>query len=461
YETYLVRKKEAEKHLNDGKEMLAKMNKEKETALDAVEKWGSTCSAIQNQIEKMKKEKEEITTRILNLTPKALSEELKAKRKALQDLQVKRAELEGRLSSLETNLKLYGERIEEQRRKLAGIIEQIEKNGKEIERLNLEASEGEEKLKTLMRVEESMNKELLDLQKKRDEVFCQINENTAEIDKIDTKILSKNDIIISQTTKLRTMEEALAEVNIELSAYNVKIPEKLPSNEELKRTISECENAINILGPVNMKAIEDYDALRKRIEELKTEFNRLEEEKHKLVELVKEITEKKKVGFYKVYNAINENFRRIYGELSDGGEAELVLENPDNPFDGGLHIKAKPRNKKVTRLESLSGGEKSLTGLAFIFAIQQYDPSPFYFLDEVDMFLDAVNAEIVAKLVKKNSAKAQFIMISLRKVTLQYADRLYGITLVPDGTSKVVSLELDQIKDMAEEENKEASEGVV
>ncbi|MGC8912389.1 MAG: chromosome segregation protein SMC [Thermoplasmata archaeon] len=461
YETYLVRKKEAEKHLNDGKEMLAKMNKEKETALDAVEKLASTCSAIQNQIENMKKEKEEITTRILNLTPKALSEELKAKRKALQDLQVKRAELEGRLSSLETNLKLYGERIEEQRRKLAGIIEQIEKNGKEIERLNLEASEGEEKLKTLMRVEESMNKELLDLQKKRDEVFCQINENTAEIDKIDTKILSKNDIIISQTTKLRTMEEALAEVNIELSAYNVKIPEKLPSNEELKRTISECENAINILGPVNMKAIEDYDALRKRIEELKTEFNRLEEEKHKLVELVKEITEKKKVGFYKVYNAINENFRRIYGELSDGGEAELVLENPDNPFDGGLHIKAKPRNKKVTRLESLSGGEKSLTGLAFIFAIQQYDPSPFYFLDEVDMFLDAVNAEIVAKLVKKNSAKAQFIMISLRKVTLQYADRLYGITLVPDGTSKVVSLELDQIKDMAEEENKEASEGVV
>jgi chromosome segregation protein len=162
-----------------------------------------------------------------------------------------------------------------------------------------------------------------------------------------------------------------------------------------------------------------------------------------------------------VYNAINENFKRIYAELSEGGEAELILENPDNPFDGGLHIKAKPRNKKVTRLESLSGGEKSLTGLAFIFAIQQYDPSPFYFLDEVDMFLDGVNAEIVARVIKKNSAKAQFIMISLRKVTLQYADRLYGVTLEPNGTSKVVSLELDQIKDMVDEKQKIESEGVV
>ncbi|MEM4293561.1 MAG: hypothetical protein QXJ27_05290, partial [Thermoplasmata archaeon] len=100
-------------------------------------------------------------------------------------------------------------------------------------------------------------------------------------------------------------------------------------------------------------------------------------------------------------------------------------------------------------------------GLAFIFAIQQYDPSPFYFLDEVDMFLDAINAETVAKMIKKNSGKAQFIMISLRKVTLQYADRLYGVTLEPNGTSKVVALQLDQIKDMVEEKPKEESEGVV
>ncbi|MEM3396327.1 MAG: chromosome segregation protein SMC [Thermoplasmata archaeon] len=461
YETCLVRKKETEKRLNEAKETLEKLNKEMENARKETEKWSNTCEKIKKEIEKLKTEKEEINAKILELTPKVLSEELKEARSQLQSALGKKVELEGKLSSIETNIKLYTERLEEQRRKSSSVAEQIEKNGKEIEKLNSEVYKGEEKLKALLRVEETLNKELADLQQQREEIFKQINEHTAERDKIDTKILSKNDIIISQTTKLRSLEDALAEINIEIMSYKVSVPEKLPSNEELKRTITECENAINLLGAVNMKAIEDYDALKKRIEELKTEFDRLEDEKHKLIELVKEITEKKKTGFYKVYTAINENFKRIYAELSDGGEAELVLENPDNPFEGGLHIKAKPKNKKVTRLESLSGGEKSLTGLAFIFAIQQYDPSPFYFLDEVDMFLDAINAEIVAKVIKKNSAKAQFIMISLRKVTLQYADRLYGVTLEPTGTSKVVALELDQIKDMVEEKPREESEGVV
>ncbi|MEM3492810.1 MAG: chromosome segregation protein SMC, partial [Thermoplasmata archaeon] len=461
YEACLVRRKETEKKLNEAKEALARLNREIENARKEAEKWQDTCEKIRKEIEALKGKKEEINAKILELTPKALSEELKFARSQLQEKLQKRVECEGKLSSIETNIKLYTERLEEQRRKVAGIGEQIEKNGKEIERLSKEIYEGEEKLKALLRVEETLNKELAELQHQREEILRQINENAAGRDKIDTLILSKNDIIISQTTKLRSLEEAVAEINIELSGYKVKLPEKLPSNEELRRTIAECETSINSLGPVNMKAIEDYENLRKRIEELKGEFERLEEEKHKLIELVKEITEKKKVGFYKVYTAINENFRKIYAEISDGGEAELVLENPENPFEGGLQIRAKPKNKKVTRLESLSGGEKSLTGLAFIFAIQQYDPSPFYFLDEVDMFLDAINAETVAKMIKKNSGKAQFIMISLRKVTLQYADRLYGVTLEPNGTSKVVALQLDQIKDMVEEKPKEESEGVV
>ncbi|MEM3341131.1 MAG: chromosome segregation protein SMC, partial [Thermoplasmata archaeon] len=123
---------------------------------------------------------------------------------------------------------------------------------------------------------------------------------------------------------------------------------------------------------------------------------------------------------------------------SQGGKAELKLENPDDPFQGGLIISCQPRGKKVHRLEALSGGEKSLTALAFIFSIQEYDPSPFYLLDEVDMFLDAVNAENVARLVARNSKTAQFVMISLRKVTLKEADHIYGVTMQSNGISTVV-----------------------
>ena len=116
----------------------------------------------------------------------------------------------------------------------------------------------------------------------------------------------------------------------------------------------------------------------------------------------------------------------------------MKLDNEEDPFSGGLQINAKPRNGRLLRLEALSGGEKSLTALSFIFAIQEYQPSPFYVLDEVDMFLDAVNSEMVAKRVKESSAKAQFIQVSLRKVTLTLADHLIGVTRPPSGISRVI-----------------------
>ena len=116
----------------------------------------------------------------------------------------------------------------------------------------------------------------------------------------------------------------------------------------------------------------------------------------------------------------------------------MALEDEEDPFSGGLIINAKPRNGKLLRLEALSGGEKSLTALSFIFAIQEYQPSPFYVLDEVDMFLDSVNSEMVAQRVKESSSKAQFIQVSLRKVALAVADQLIGVTRPPTGISKII-----------------------
>ena len=138
----------------------------------------------------------------------------------------------------------------------------------------------------------------------------------------------------------------------------------------------------------------------------------------------------------------------LTAELSEGGEAELLLENPERPFDAGLIVKAKPPHKKVLRLEALSGGEKALVSMAFIFAIQEYDPSPFYLLDEIDQNFDAVNAERVAKMISRTAAVAQTLQISLRKVTLKEADHLVGVTMTSDGSSQVVMrVNLEEIED--------------
>lgn len=159
------------------------------------------------------------------------------------------------------------------------------------------------------------------------------------------------------------------------------------------------------------------------------------------------------------YDAVNENFKQIYAQLSGGGEGYMALEDPEDPFNGGLQINAKPRNGKLLRLEALSGGEKSLTALSFIFAIQEYQPSPFYVLDEVDMFLDAANSELVAKRVKESSAKAQFIQVSLRKVTLTLADHLIGVTRPPTGISRVIMQpDLEEVSKFEEEALKRQKE---
>ena len=212
----------------------------------------------------------------------------------------------------------------------------------------------------------------------------------------------------------------------------------MPSMDALKDTIRQCENAINSMGPVNLKAVDDYDEKKRRHDELGAETKRLEAQRRDLLKLEGELNEKKKVSLLKVYEAVNTNFRRAYADLSQGGEAELLLENKEQPFEGGLAIKAKPKQGKVLRLEALSGGEKSLTALAFIFAIQEFQPSPFYLLDEVDMFLDGINADMVAKRVQKSSKTAQFVQISLRKITLTKADHIIGVTKQEGGISHVI-----------------------
>ena len=146
------------------------------------------------------------------------------------------------------------------------------------------------------------------------------------------------------------------------------------------------------------------------------------------------------------FDAINLNFQDIFAELSHG-HGRLELENPENPFQGGLIIRAQPRDKKMQRIEALSGGEKSLTALSFVFAFQRFAPAPFYAFDEVDMMLDGSNAERLARMVKRQSNSAQFVVVSLRRPMIENADHAIGVSLRSDGYFRVVGIKEVQIPD--------------
>jgi chromosome segregation protein len=141
------------------------------------------------------------------------------------------------------------------------------------------------------------------------------------------------------------------------------------------------------------------------------------------------------------FEGIDEQFQDIFERLS-AGTGELHLENEADPFDGGLTMKAEPGDKPVQRLDAMSGGEKSLTALAFIFAIQRYNPAPFYALDEVDAFLDAANADRVGEMVDELAEDAQFVVVSHRSALLERSERAIGVTMQDNNISAVTGIDI-------------------
>lgn len=251
--------------------------------------------------------------------------------------------------------------------------------------------------------------------------------------------------IADKEEEVQLMARELLDANLSLT----EMPEDLQNVGELERKLRGLQRTMDGFGNVNMMAIEQYDACQARLDLMKDEFSTLQTRRKDLIDITEQLEEQRKERLLEVLEKVNENFKTSYHQLSDGGRGELFLENPDEPFKGGLELWAQPRGKssKVSR-QQLSGGEQSMAALALIFAIQDYDPSPFYYFDEVDQNLDAYNAERIAKMCRERSKRAQFIMVTLRKVSLKLADHHIGITHGGDGCSRRI-LDFDRERAMA------------
>jgi len=200
------------------------------------------------------------------------------------------------------------------------------------------------------------------------------------------------------------------------------------------------------LGDVNMRALTEFDEVMERQNSYKEKISTLEKEKNEIKSRMTGYQGLRKETFLEAYNAINANFKQVFEQLSEGN-GTLVLENEDDPFAGGLTFKANIRDKKNQKLAGMSGGEKSLTALAFVFAIQKYLPSPFYAFDEVDMHLDGPNVEKLANMITNQSKTAQFVVVSLRKPMLDNSDRMVGVTQKGGGVTKISGIKLKDIEE--------------
>jgi chromosome segregation protein len=220
-----------------------------------------------------------------------------------------------------------------------------------------------------------------------------------------------------------------------------EIPEETDL-ETLRKELRSLQRRMEALEPVNMLALEEYNRTQERLDDLTQKLTTLEEERTELLLRIETFTTLRRKAFQEAYDAVNINFQSIFAELSDG-DGHLQLEDSEDPFNGGLNLVAHPKGKPVRRLASMSGGEKSLTALSFIFALQRYRPSPFYAFDEVDMFLDGANVERLSRMIKRQAEQAQFIVVSLRRPMIEAAQRTIGVTQARGAYTQVIGIDLE------------------
>lgn len=214
------------------------------------------------------------------------------------------------------------------------------------------------------------------------------------------------------------------------------------SEQKLRTEIDQCEKMREQMGNVNMRALEVYDVVEQEYKVLLEKKDKLRSERQDVLVLMEEIDNKKKDLFMKTFDVVNDNFKGIFSKLSSKGDAYLSLANIDDPLADGMDMKVRITGEKFLDLRSLSGGEKTMTALAFLFAIQEHEPASFYVLDEVDAALDKHNSEMFAKLVGQYADRAQYIIISHNDSVISNADTLYGVSMNEHGISNVVSLRI-------------------
>lgn len=316
------------------------------------------------------------------------------------------------------------------------ICEDIDANRKLLEECILNLNKLKENKKVFM-------ENFTDEQEKLKRMDEKINLLEKNINNLDVKYAKYSVQIENYNSRL----EEEYELNYE-EALGLKI--EIKNFKEVEGEVRTLKNDIKNLGTVNLGSIEEYKKVKERFEFINTQKDDLLSAKKSLKEVIKDMESKMEKQFLENFSLIRENFQLVFKELFGGGKADVYLVDEENVLESGIEIIAQPPGKKLQSLSLLSGGEKSLTAVALLFAILKTKPTPFCILDEIDAALDEANITRYTLYLKSFSENTQFIMITHRKGTMEIADTLYGVTMEEEGISRLVSVKLsDKMKEKA------------
>jgi len=447
-------------------------NRDKE---DALEKAIKSYENNKKKIEDLNKADEKIT--IMNENSKAEIEKL------IKDIEEKKDEiskislglykdkyLESATKLNEEQLKLYKEeeKLRNLNSKIYDLKTSIENVTNSINNSSQEIEENEENviiLKNEIEKAKEFDKDYDRLKQNLDESYKSLiekkKETNEEFERVNSTLKNLQEERFTLSEKIQKIENKKDKTSLEMEylqkgiiedynltyAQAISFKKPIENMLEVETKVRDLKSSVRKLGNINVESIEEYKEVKERFEFLSEQKNDLEGSREELLNIIKDMNSKIEDRFLKEFDSINKEFANVFKKLFNGGEAKLVLTNPDDIMESGIDIVASPPKTKLKNISSLSGGEKSMTAIALIFAILKLKPAPFCVLDEIDAALDDANVARFCKYLKSIINDNQFIIVTHRKITMGIADVLYGATMGSEGITRIVSVKLKDISE--------------
>ena len=401
---------------------------ELETAIKDLDNVVKQISNIENNINESDYNYKALEDKIylINKNKIEITEYINTRRTTLNDYNIKLEQTSNEIKG--TNNLINGELSEEENKILENYYEAVDSKNKC--ELNLE---------DLKKQKSNLNSELEEYEASLKLENSTYNNKTKELQALEIEVNRMDVKLDNLLNKLNETYSLTYEKAISLYKLEIDIEEARSKVNSLRRTIKD-------LGNVNVDAIEEYDRVSERYEFLLNQQDDLKKAEDTLLVIIKEMDEVMETEFVKTFKVIREKFIETFKELFHGGDADLKLTDPNNILETGVEILASPPGKSLKTMSALSGGEMTFTAISLLFAILKSRPVPFCVLDEVEAALDDVNVDSFGEYLQNLAKKTQFILITHKKRTMEYADVLYGITMQEPGVSKLVSVKLEEIK---------------
>jgi len=402
--------------------------------------------SLKEKLSSNKKELENLNTEVKTLAKdfSELVQEESNKNNNLRDIQVEIFNLKEVIERKNTSLTDLNKQKNIKHQELVGT-------------LNVKDNKIDNELNDILEEYYKLNTDKEILEKKLKQLKDNINEKVEEISNIENINRQANSEYNKIQQELRNIDVTLAKMDVKIDNYLLTLNEEYNMTYEhaleiadlninisdAKILVTKLKKEIKELGEVNVASIDEYERVNTRYTFLNNQKDDIMTSILELTNLIDSMDEIMIDRFETTFNAINKEFSTIFKELFKGGDAKLVLTDKDNILETGVDIVAVPPGKKLNSIILMSGGEKSLTAIALLFAILKVKVTPFVVLDEVEAALDDANVLTFSKYLKKEQEKTQFIVITHKKKTMEYIDTLYGITMQESGVSKLVSVKLE------------------